>query len=250
MSMPSSCDEHTDNLAELALGILTGRERAATLAHVEACPRCAEELEQLAHAADAVVRVAPELEPTVGFEVRLFNRMGLTEAPPMTESTPDLAFLPATPGRHGATVRWISSRPRWAMAAAAAVIALAIGLSIGWNTGSGRHGTQQAGGHPVGAEVATAALVANGSTVGNVNTYGGSKPWMIVTLADSWSDGKVTCEVVTTNGVTHKVGSFTAKDGYGAWGAPLRVAPQDIQKAEVVSSNGTVIATASLSRLS
>jgi hypothetical protein len=129
------------------------------------------------------------------------------------------------------------------MAAAAAVIALAIGLSIGWNTGSGRGGS----GHIMGPEVATGDLVANGSTVGNVNTYGGSKPWMLVTLADSWSDGKVTCEVVTANGVTHDVGSFTAKDGYGAWGAPLRVAPQDIKKAEVVSSNGTVIATARLS---
>ena len=63
---------------------------------------------------------------------------------------------------------------------------------------------------------------------------------MIVTLADSWSDGKVTCEVVTDDGVTHKVGSFTAKDGYGAWGAPLRVAPQDVQKGRggVVQRNG------------
>jgi hypothetical protein len=248
MSIPSSCDEHASNLAELALGILTGRERAAALAHVDVCPRCAEELEQLAHAADAVVRVAPELDPPVGFEVRLFNRMGLTEAPP-AESVPDrvVAPGPAAPGGSVTPLRWVSSRPRWVMAAAAAVIALAIGLSIGWNTGSGRGTPEQAGRGPVGAEVATADLVANGSTVGSVNTYGGSKPWMLVTLADSWSDGKVTCEVVTADGVTHKVGSFTAKDGYGAWGAPLRVAPQDIKKAEVVSSNGTVIATASLS---
>jgi hypothetical protein len=94
--------------------------------------------------------------------------------------------------------------------------------------------------------VASANLVSNGSVVGSVHTYGGSKPWMIVTLADSWTDGKVTCEVVTANGVTHKVGAFTAKNGYGAWGAPLRVAPQDVRKAEVVSPKGKVIATASL----
>jgi hypothetical protein len=235
---PSTCDEHTDNLAELALGILTGRERAATLAHVDACPRCAEELEQLAHAADAVVRVAPELEPTMGFEVRLFSRMGLTDAPPLVR--------PASPARRAVVpLRWMSNSPRWAIAVAAAVIALAVGLSIGWTTGTARTGHIPHG--PVGAEVASADLTANGSTVGSVNTYGGSKPWMIVTLADSWTDGKVTCKVVTDNGVTHDVGSFTAKDGYGAWGAPLRVAPQDVKKAEVVSSNGKVIATASLS---
>jgi anti-sigma-K factor RskA len=228
MTDPNPCEEHTANLAELALGILTGRDRAATLAHVDSCPRCAEELEQLAHAADAVVRVAPELEPTVGFEVRLFSRMGLAETPP----------VPQAPGRGRRVVRRVTGTPRWVMAVAAAVIVLAIGVSIGW--------TQQRATGPVGAEIATADLIANGSAVGNVNTYGGSKPWMLVTLADSWSDGKVTCEVVTNDGVTHTVGSFTAKDGYGAWGAPLRVAPQDIKKAEVVSSNGAVIATASL----
>jgi hypothetical protein len=238
MTAPSPCEAHADNLAELALGILTGRERAATLAHVDACPRCAEELEQLAHAADAVVRVAPELEPTMGFEVRLFSRMGLTESPP--------APRPASPARRMVPWRWVSDTPRWAMAVAAAVIALALGLSIGWTTGSGQSGQTRV--KPgIGAEVATADLTANGSTVGTVNTYGGSKPWMIVTLADSWTDGKVTCKVVTDNGVTHNVGSFTAENGYGAWGAPLRVAPQDVKKAEVVSSNGKVIATAWLS---
>ena len=78
---PQQCDEYSENLAELALGILTGRARAATLAHVDSCAHCAEELEQLSRAADAVVSVAPELEPSVGFEVRLFNRMGLADDP-------------------------------------------------------------------------------------------------------------------------------------------------------------------------
>jgi hypothetical protein len=237
MIAPNPCEAYADNLAELALGILTGRERAATLAHVDGCPRCAEELEQLAHAADAVVQVAPELEPTMGFEVRLFSRMGLTESPPSAR--------PASPARRVVPWRRASGVPRWAMAVAAAVIALAVGLSIGWTTGATRSGQTREG--PVGAEVATADLRANGSTVGTVNTYGGSKPWMIVTLADSWSDGKVICRIVTDNGVTHDLGSFTATNGYGAWGAPLRVAPQDVKKAEVVSSNGKVIATASMS---
>jgi anti-sigma-K factor RskA len=231
------CVPFSDNLAELALGILTGRERAATLAHVDTCPRCAEELEQLSHAADAVVRVAPEVEPTMGFEVSLFNRMGFVEAP---------AALTITPSRrHPQPFRWAARSPRWVLAAAAAAIALVIGLSVGWSTGPDR-----SGGTPrvAGAQVARASLIANGSDVGSVHTYGGSKPWMIVTLADSWTDGKVTCEVVTADGVTHKVGTFTAKDGYGAWGAPLRVAPQDVRKAEVVSSNGKVIATASLAQ--
>jgi anti-sigma-K factor RskA len=225
------CDEHSDNLAELALGILTGRERAATLAHVDACPRCAEELEQLSHLADAVVSIAPEAEPTVGFEVRLFNRMGLADSPP-TSTAPS--------SRRSATAwRRAAATPRWALAAAAVVIALVLGLSLGWSNGPNHPGTAH--------EVATAALIENGRRVGRVSTYGGSNPWMIVTLAGSSTQGTVICEVVTANGVTHKVGSFSAKDGYGAWGAPLQVAPQDVRKAEVVTSNGAVIAAASLS---
>jgi len=232
----SACDEHADNLVELALGILTGRERASTLAHVDSCPRCAEELEQLAHAADAVVRVAPEIEPPMGFEVRLFSRMGLAEAS---------ASYEARHARPLTAARWSKRVPRWVLAGAAAVIALALGLGIGWSMGS-RHGGPRPTQGLVGTEIATGDLTANGSTVGSVNTYGGYKPWMVVTLADSSTDGKVTCEVVTDDGVTHEVGSFTATDGYGAWVAPLRVSPQDVRRAEVVSSSGKVIATAAL----
>ena len=51
---------------------------------------------------------------------------------------------------------------------------------------------------------------------------------------------------VTTTGKTERVGAFMATRGYGAWGAPLRVSPKDIKQAEVVSPDGAVIATATL----
>ena len=37
-----------------------------------------------------------------------------------------------------------------------------------------------------------------------------------------------------------------AREGYGAWMAPLPVDPADVHTAEVVSPSGTVIATATL----
>ena len=232
---PQPCDAYSENLAELALGILTGRARVATLAHVDSCAQCAEELEQLSRTADAVVSVAPELEPPVGFEVRLFNRMGLADDP---------APVPINrhEGRRG-PLRWAAGAPRWALASAAAVVALLIGLSIGWSVGSPSgttHGTEA-------GAVATAALKEHGNPVGTVATYGGTAPWMVVTLDDSSAHGTLTCEVVTDNGVTHRIGTFSATYGHAAWDAPLGVAPQDVRSAEVVSSNGTVIATASLS---
>jgi hypothetical protein len=232
---PQQCDAYSGNLAELALGILTGRDRAATLAHVDCCAHCAEELEQLSRVADAVVSVAPELEPTVGFEVRLFDRMGLAD---------DAAPAPIKRIRgHRGPLRRMADAPRWALASAAAVVALLVGLSVGWAVGSPSstpHSTQAP------TAVATAALKEDGNTVGTVATYGGSTPWMIMTLADSSAQGRLTCEVVTVNGVTQRIGTFSANYGYAAWDAPLKVAPQDVRKAEVVSSNGTVVASASL----
>jgi hypothetical protein len=216
-------DEHSDLLAELALGILTGRERAATLAHVDSCPRCAEELELLSRAADAVVQVAPDLEPPVGFEVRLFERMGVSE-----------------PKRN----RVIQTR--WLLAAAA-VVALGLGLGIGLSgSTTPKSPTTGLGRSHEGALVSSAVLRQQGQQVGRVYTYGGSQPWMFMMLADSSVSGHVTCEVITTDGVIHKVGTFTAKKGYGAWGAALPVAPQDVHTAEVVSTDGAVLATATL----
>jgi anti-sigma factor RsiW len=220
----SSCPEYAGNLAELALGILTGRDRAAALAHVESCANCAEELEQLARAADAVVQVAPEVEPPVGFEVSLFSRMGVDEV--------------ALRRRPGPT--------RWMLAGAAAVVALAIGLGIGWSAGSHPPGPTTTKGPSVRTPVEAANLMENGRSVGRVSAYGGSTPWLSMTLADSTARGRVTCRVVTADGATHTVGSFESDHGYGAWGAPLSVTPQDVRQAQVVSANGTVIATATL----
>jgi hypothetical protein len=94
--------------------------------------------------------------------------------------------------------------------------------------------------------VATANLLDNGAVVGRVTTHGGSHPWMSMMLFDSSVHGTVNCIVVTTNGVSHHVGTFVAKEGYGAWISPLSVKPADIRSAEVVSPSGTVIATAAL----
>ena len=213
------CERHRAELSELALGVLTGRDRARVLAHVEACPRCAEELEQLSRAADAVVQAAPESEPPIGFEVRLFERMGVADV------------------RHRTRFR----SPRWvagALSAAAAVVALAVGLSLGLS--SSAPPSQNAAG------VVTANLVVHGTVVGRVAVHGGSNPWMSMMLIDSGAQGWVKCIVVTSDGVRHQVGTFDTTKGYGAWVAPLSVNPKDIRSAEDVAPSGTVVATAAL----
>jgi len=213
------CDAYGDDLAELALGALTGRPRAQALSHVESCPHCAEELEQLSRVADAIVQVAPEVEPPVGFEVRLFDRMGVSDRRRL--------FRPS---------RWVLA----GVAAAAAALALGLGLTLPSSapttaTAQAHHG-----------KAISADLVENGEAVGHIVAVGGPQPWMSMMLADSTAQGTVDCVVVTKDGVTHHVGTFVARTGYGAWIAPLHVKPADIRTAEVVSPSGTVIATASL----
>ena len=220
------CRRHAGDLPELALGVLTGRERAEALSHVESCPRCADELEQLSRAADTVVQAAPDVEPPVGFEVRLFERMGVTAEPsrPRLRKIRPAYWVPAT------------------VAAAAAALALGLGLGL---SGSPPSPTVAAG-RTQQPKVLAADLVQNGQTVGRVSVFSGAKPWMSMMLDDSAARGRVNCVVVTDDGRSHHVGTFVASKGYGAWAAPLTVEPSDIRTAEVVSPSGTVLASAAL----
>jgi anti-sigma factor RsiW len=216
------CEQRQEELSELALGVLTGRDRARMLAHVESCPRCAEELEQLSRAADAVVQAAPEAEPPMGFEVRLFEQMGVPDVRPKSRFHP----------------------PRWAVGAlsvAAAVVALTVGLSLSLSSSAPPSPKALSARGTVAAD-----LVEHGAVVGRVATHGGANPWMSMMLVDSSAQGTVDCIVVTSDGRRHQVGTFVARTGYGAWVAPLRVDPTTIRSAEVVAPSGTVIATAAL----
>ena len=218
------CEQYSNDLAELALGVLTGRERAQVLAHVDSCPRCADELEHLSRVADTVVqRRLRRWSPRWASRCRLFERMGVTNARPRRRR-----FRPS---------RWVPA----AVGVAAAALALGLGLSLTSSSAppltAAAHGSHQ---------VETAALLENGENVGHVVAVGGHSPWLSMTLADSAVHGTVNCVVVTDNGVTHRVGTFVAHEGYGAWSAPLPVDPADVRTAEVVSPSGTVLATATL----
>ena len=223
--MSDGCVHYEDDLAELALGVLTGRERARALSHVESCARCAEELEQLSRAADAIVSVAPEAEPPLGFETRLFEKMGIAEERSTRQRRRPRYWIPVS--------------------AAAAVAALAVGLGLGLSSSPATSGSAHGGQHHQSA-VEAAALVENGQKVGRVNVFGGREPWMQMTLTDSSARGVVHCVVVTDDGQVHQVGTFVASDGYGAWAAPLHVDPATVRSARVMSPSGTVIATATL----
>lgn len=58
-----SCAEFHDSAAELALGVLTGRERAEALAHLDYCEACREHVRSLTVTSEKMLSLLPTAEP-------------------------------------------------------------------------------------------------------------------------------------------------------------------------------------------
>ncbi|MGH3250955.1 MAG: hypothetical protein ACRDOI_32765, partial [Trebonia sp.] len=80
-----TCAELADVAAELALGVLTGRERALAVAHLHECDACREDVRQLMATGEQLLELLPPAEPPAGFETRVLKRLGLP-APPAGEA--------------------------------------------------------------------------------------------------------------------------------------------------------------------
>jgi hypothetical protein len=72
-----TCAELADVAAELALGVLTGRERAVAIAHLNGCEACREDVRQLMATGEQLRELLPPVEPPAGFESRVLERLGL-----------------------------------------------------------------------------------------------------------------------------------------------------------------------------
>jgi hypothetical protein len=73
-------DDH--RLVELALGHLTGRDRADVLAHLLGCRSCRERTDRLIDVAEHLLLAAPEAEPPAGFESAVLDRLRLDNPSP------------------------------------------------------------------------------------------------------------------------------------------------------------------------
>ena len=223
---PRQCELIQGELAELALGILSGRSRSRVLFHVESCPRCTAELERLSYVADELVQLAPEVEPPLGFELRLAEKIRA-----------------ATPERQRLRFR---QRPRFrrsGMLAVAAAVIVVLGFGIGTLTnlrgGNNQHRLPT-------ANLTTANLTSHGHVLGEVMISAGSPGWMFMTIDDADWSGTVTCAVTLSGGKVETIGAFKLSGGYGAWGAPLTSPAGKVQAARLIAPNGTILASVQL----
>ena len=76
------CAKLQEVSAELAVGDLSGSERAEALAHVARCPQCGQLVGELTRVAEGLLLLAPELEPPPGFESRVLAELGQQQRKP------------------------------------------------------------------------------------------------------------------------------------------------------------------------
>ena len=160
-----TCMQVREAAPDVALGLLTGEERATALAHLERCETCRAEVAALAVMADEVLLAAPEATPPAGFDSRVLARLA--------EHRAAGAGVPATPA--------IRRTGRRAAVAALAVAAIAIVVA-----GLAAVVTRD---EPPASTIATVASVemqtGRGRVVGQA-TMSGSEPVLIVVDVPEW----------------------------------------------------------------
>ena len=207
-----TCGELEDLAAELALGTVSGAERAAALDHLAGCPACRELVDQLARAADNLLLLAPVAEPPPGFESRVLTRLGVARAP-----------VPLGPSR----------RRRVLVAAAAMVLTAAVsGAGVSLLADDERP-----------PELRTALIQDDeGRWTCRSFVYGEDPTWLVVSL--DRTDGlnaAYTVEAVRRGGADPvPVCSFSLQDGHGSFTKAVQMPADDVRGIRVLDSGGRV----------
>ena len=71
----AASNQHCEAIADLATAVHDEPERAVVLCRGASFSSCSSELEQLSRVADTLVLLAPEIDPPVGFEMHVVERM-------------------------------------------------------------------------------------------------------------------------------------------------------------------------------
>ncbi|GAA4459532.1 zf-HC2 domain-containing protein [Phytohabitans houttuyneae] len=219
MSEPHGCPEVRELLPELATGALAGDERALALGHVGGCATCRRELAALSRAADAVLLLAPPVEPPPGFEGRVLARLDTGSSPGRRRRR---SLLP------GGLRLW--PRPRLAIAfAVAVVVAAGAGAqAVRWQTEADRELARQyrqtldvADGRYLKAIRMTTV---DGQPAGTAFLYQGNPSWLLVTVYAAPADGAYDVLVIDRGGAAHPAGTCEVADRNGTSGYRLGVA--------------------------
>jgi hypothetical protein len=214
-----SCQQCHDQAAELALGVLCGRQRAGVLAHLHRCASCEDLVGELTVTADRLIELLPGVEPPAGFDQRVITAV-VAPAP--------------------------RARRRW-MIAAAVVVSVALPAG-GWMVARAAFDVPPPA---TDAQVSVRMVMftpftAEGRQVGQAYVYPGRPSWMylLVDTDNAATSGAVDCELIHRDGSTMRLGTFLLTQGYSGWGTPAPIDPTTLAAIRLVSSDGRTLATA------
>lgn len=188
-----SCAEVQELAPELALGILSGAERAEVVLHVNGCTRCQASVAELTEAADAIPQLAPEAEPPPGFETRVLRRLD--------------------EGERRTRRRWLAVAA--GVAAAAAILSVTVVRVIESNDSTSQLATapnSTIAAKPVAVpmELTSVALPAGWAYV--MDGHG-----VAVAVSYGMEPGRYAVQVKSPDGRAENIGTMTVKDDRGSW---------------------------------
>jgi hypothetical protein len=201
--------------AALALNALTGRERAQALEHLQDCRRCRAQTGAMALTSDDLLRLLPDTPPPPGFTNRVTSQLGRHSRPPAR------------------------SRTRVVLAATAVVVMLVAGGLTGWGLRIAHRPTTPA------ATLRTAALISpTHQQLGKVFLHLHGSHWIFFTVDAETGNATLICQLTTRPGQLITAGTFAILAGDGYWGTPVPPHPTTITGARLITTSGTLLATA------
>lgn len=247
MASDVTCERLRESGAELALGVLFGRQRAEAVEHLERCADCREHVEHLTLVGDRLLGLLPPAEPPNGFETRVAR--ALTRAATAPEGR---AHTHSWAAEHKG-FRGGARRARLRLASAVAALAIACGFA-GWGIGTAVEAITASSAPAVETEpVLVGDLTSShgtGEPAGEVYAHPGPRGWLFMTVdlngTHASYTGKATCLLEHADGTTTRVGDFTLSDGQGHWGAATPIGLTTVTGARLTAPDGTVLATADL----
>ncbi len=191
MSTPN-CTRVRERAPDLALGALTGPERAEVVAHLDRCPACQTVVGEYASVADALLELVPEVEPAAELSVPV---LAAIQQPHLRRRRPRRRRVAAL------------------VAAAALAITAATGLTValvrGGGSESGTTATQA---------LRSAPMVGAGDvTVGRVVSTGERPPKLAVSVDYLVADGRYQLAALDRRGDSVPVGTLEVSGGRGTW---------------------------------
>jgi hypothetical protein len=227
VSAEDTCRDLREFVSEVALDIADDETRARVLAHANGCPECRNELERLSVLVDEILSLAPERQPSRGFQAHTLRAL----QPPAAKA------LPPTRARRAAVVL---------MAAL-----LAAGSATGATLLAVRHDRQLAAHYRAALSTAhgsafgaVALHTPNGTRAGTVFAYRGAPSWAFITVDREYQRLAARAALVTTSGRTVPLSSYRLRAGN--WGGILPLDPAKIQALRLTSADGRTVLVAYL----